>query len=512
MSMLQIWMPNPSRQSVVSDFLSAAMDLSFNCFNRGGSSSVNAMMYVCGQDRDYDRWNASGATGWDYQSLLQYFKIHENNTDTSKSSDNHGFSGPLTVSTYGRNDKFFDVLAAGFAQLGYNNLSDYEPGQYNGYTDVQGTVRNGERCSSYQAYISRTYRNRSNLHIYTNSNVTKILFSGTTATGVNIKTNCSDCVNIVLKATKEVIVTAGALGTPKLLQLSGVGKRADLTPIGITQVGADLPVGENLQDHFYAINWFTLNPDGKNQSLIDLLADTNMYSANRTGNLSSSGLNFGAFIDTVNGVNGTYADIQYIPYHFPKNQQEFATVLANFGYKDEFISVLLQLNAQYELLVIFTILLQPVACGTAKIRSIDPLVLPKIVTNFVTNDIDVNATIRGITRLVDLVNTPAFVNVSAQIVKFSLPECDSITDSPSYAYWNCYIKYLSGSNWHPTGTCKMGAASDPTAVVDPFLKVRGFSKLRVADGSIFPFIPSGNTQCPIYATAEKAAAMIKSSY
>lgn len=469
------------------------------------------MMFVCGQDQDYDKWNASGATGWDYQSLSQYFIKLENNTDSSKSSKYHGFSGPLTVSTYGKFDKFYDVLAAGWAALGYKNVSDYNSRNYNGYTDVQGTVRNGERCSAYQAYIARTYQNRTNLQIYTTSNVTKILFSGTTATGINIKTNSSDCYNIVLTAKKEVIVTAGAIGTAKLLQLSGVGKKADLTPVNITQVGADLPVGYNFQDHVYGITWITCNPNASNQSIIDLLNDSNMYTANRTGNFSSSGLNFGVFIDTVN-MTGKYADVQYITYHFPKSQEDFAIVLANFGYKDEFIAKLTQLNSQFELLLVFTNLLQPIARGTVKLRSADPDDLPKIVSNFLTNDVDVNTTIRGISKLVDLCATPAFVNVSAQIVKFSLPDCDSIAAYPSYAYWKCYITHFSGSNWHPSGTCKMGASSDPTAVVDPTLKVRGFSKLRVADASIMPTITSGNTQCPCYAAAEKAADMIKSSY
>lgn len=472
------------------------------------------MMYICGQRQDYDKWNASGATGWDSESLKPYFKKLENNTDPSRSSDSHGFNGPITVSTYANvEESFYNTLVAGFAALGLQNGSDYNAGNYTGYVDVQGTVRNGERCSAYQGYLARVYRNRTNLHFYTGSNVTKILFSGTTATGVNIKTNCSNCYNIALKATKEVIVTAGAIGTAKLLQLSGVGKKAELTPMNITQVGSDLPVGDNFQDHLYAILWLKANPNAKNQTLLDAVDDGLKYSPNRTGNFSTTGgLKFGAFIDTLN-LTGTNADIQIIPYTFPKNQVNFDIVLANFGYKDSYIAQLVALNALYELYLFFVVLLRPVARGTVKLRSNDPNDLPKIVSNFITNEADVNTTIRGINKIMDLIQTPAFVNISAEFVNFNISECNSLFSTPpTNDYFKCYIKYLTASNWHPSGTCKMGSASDPSACVDPTLRLRGFSKIRVCDASIFPNIPSGNTQCPTYASAEKAADMIKATY
>lgn len=468
-------------------------------------------MHICGQDRDYNKWNASGCTGWDYDSLLPYIKKHQNNTDSSRDPNYHGTTGPVYVTTMNKTYKIYDVLTAGFAELGWQNASDYNAKNYNGYHDVQATIRDGVRCSAYQGYLARTYRNRPNLYFFMNSNVTKILFSGTTAIGVNIKTNNSDCYNIVIKATKEVIVTAGAIGTPKLLQLSGVGQKADLNKFNITQVGGDLPVGENFQDHVYGITWHTANPNASNQTLESLLNDCSNYSPNRTGNFSTTGsLKFGAFIDTLDK-KGTYADVQYITYLFPKNQLDFSIVLSNFGYKAPIISKLLDLNAKYELLLIFTILLQPFARGTVKLRSADSNDLPVITSNFLTNDPDVNTVVRGLQNVVALTNTTAFKNISATLVKFDLPDCDPF-DYCSDSYWKCYIKTFSASTWHPSGTCKMGAASDPTAVVDPTLKVRGFQNLRVCDAAVFPFIPSGNTQCPCYSVAERAADIIKAAH
>lgn len=462
------------------------------------------MLYVCGNDRDYNSWAASlpSGNGWDYNSMLPIIKRTEKNNQFSNSY--HGTTGQLSVSKWNTDDEYIPIIKAGFSALGYQTNIDYNAQTYNGQSDLQGTLKDNERCSASRAFLN-PIRNRANFFVMKNSYVTNVLFSGTVATGVNVRTNDSTCLNIPLYASREVILSAGALQSPKILLQSGIGQVADL-PANVPSVKV-LPVGENLQDHLYAINFYKVNPNASSQGVDDILLDAQNYYLYRNGSFSNLNvLSSSAFINTLD-VNGIYPDVQYQWYHFRKSQEYLRQILANFGYKQEYITVLNNINNDYELIMVFTVVLNPKSRGSVKTSGADPTLPPKITSGFLTNTDDADVLLRGVKKLEQLVNTTAFQSKFAQLVQFDIAECNSL-QYKSDDYWRCYFKYFTANLWHPSGSCKMGNASDPQSVVDEKLRVRGVTKLRVVDASIFPTIPSGNTQCPVYAVGQKGADMI----
>lgn len=510
-------MPISVRKTAVSTFdiiiefekprsVSSANSTALTLFaHSGGSTETNAMLYVCGNDRDYDSWAAAGNPGWGYSSMLPLIKKTEKNTDTSRSATYHGFTGKLSVSNYDNNEPFADTLEAAYNEIGYSTLLDYNARTYNGFTRVQSTIKNGERCGAYRAFIE-PIKNRPNMFIMKNSLVTNVIFSGTKATGVNVKTIFTTCPNIVLTATKEVILSAGALGSPKILMQSGIGRPADLTPLGITS-RKNLPVGENLQDHVFSVHFIKINPTAVGSTILKTAQGLMDYFYNRAGENARVGtLNAEGFINTLDP-SAKYPDVQMIFYKFPKDQIYLDSVLANFGLKDEYISQLMQENSQHEIVMAYNILLNPKSRGTYKLRDKNPDSKPIINPNYLSQADDVDTLIRGANKITDLIYSSAMAPNEAEVVQMYIEECDGIewgTDD----YWICYFKYFTQNLWHPAGTCKMGPVGDPSAVVDPNLKVQGFTNIRVADASIMPTVPSGNTQCPTYAIGQKASDII----
>ena len=472
------------------------------------------MLYVCGTDRDYDNWAASGATGWDYNSVLPYIKKSENNTNaaTVGTGTYHGNAGPLTVSDYQGNDYLVPVLQAGYNALGYKTLTDFNAKQYNGFVKMQGTIKGGERVSAYRAMI-QPVKNITNLYIMKYSTATKINFSGTKAVSVTITMPTSlyytFCPTITVSATKEIIVAGGAVGSAKLLQLSGIGKPADL-PAGVTLV-KNLPVGDNLNDHVYSTHFIQLNPGAVNQTLLDILAQTYEYYIYRTGPMAALSTMHAQGIINTTDATAVYPEIQNIKYRFEKSQEYLNSVLANFGFKDEHIARLVNINANYEILMVFATLLNPFSRGSVKLRSSNPADAPIITSGYFSDSRDVDTVLRGINKLRALVATTGMQNYTSSMIKFVIPECDPLP-YPSDAYDRCYIKYFSASLWHPSGTTRMGRTTDATSVVDPSLKLLGYTNIRVCDAGVMPFVTSGNTQCPTYMIGQKCADYIKAAW
>jgi choline dehydrogenase len=495
----------------VSRFVIAFASYTYNSnLFSGGSTGTNAMIFVCGADKDFNTWAAQGNTGWDHNSLLPYFRKFESNTNNDtvqyKNGLYHGTSGPLTVSDYGSTDPLIPTIKAGFNQSGYKENRDWNSKEYNGLVEVQGTIKGGERMSAARAFLL-PYKTRPNLTVMKGSLVEKVLFSGTKAIGVNIVTKNANCFNIQVYARKEVILAAGALGTPKILQKSGIGRPADLTPFGIPQV-KNLAVGENFQDHAKSNHFIKMNPSVEDQDQGDIVAQGIAYLTSRTGKFSNLNvMNYNAFINTTDP-NAMYPDVHYIFYKFEKSQEFMGDVLKRFSLKPEYIDQLVAINEDYEILMAFNELTNPVAKGTVKLRSKNVWDYPKIVTNYLDNPTDTDTMLRGYRKLEELVATPAFQSLSAELIKLNITECDALP-YPSDAYRRCYIKYFTGSEWHPSGTTKMGPSTDPTAVVDARLRVHGIQGLRVADAGIMPNVPTSNIQCVVYMIGEKAADMIK---
>lgn len=469
------------------------------------------MVYVCGNDRNFDHWESLGNTDWGYSSILPFQKKSENNLDNSIVGNGkyHSKGGPLTVSTLRNEDKLIKILQDGWGELKYKKIPDYNAQDYNGIVVLQATIKGGERENAWRAFMAPN-TDRPNLRIFLNSHVSNITFSGKKATGVNLITSNSECPHIHLTATKEVIISGGTFGTTKIMLQSGIGRSADLSPHGIPQV-ADLNTGYNLMDHCYGMVFIALDPDVVGQNILGVMGDALNYLVTRTGPLSEIGsLTADAFINLTDP-NAVYPDVQYAFYRFEKTQQFFGEILSNFNLKDEFVAKLVNVNQQYEIIATEVVILSPKSRGNVKLRSSDPLAHPKITTGYLTDPDgeDIKTVVGGINKLKELVKTKPFTDAKAKLVDLGLcPGYDLFSDD----YIKCYIKSFTANLWHQSGTCKMGPSSDPDAVVDPTLKVYNVTNLRVCDASIFPTIPSGNTQCPTYMVGERCADFIKKDW
>lgn len=505
-------MSNTNWKTIVNSRTSIIFYPDFLFLIRGGTTESNAMLQACGTDHDYDNWAAAGNPGWDYNSVLPYFKKSEDNTDPAILQDGtyHGTGGPLTVSTNLEYDPFLENMEDAFNALDYKTLIDINARTYNGFVPLQSTIRNGERCSAYRAFLNPV-KNQPNIKFMKNSLVDKVIFSGNKAIGVNVKTSTSSCIicgicpNIFIKANKEVILSAGAFGSPKILLQSGIGKPADLMP-GVA-LKKNLPVGENFQDHVRATIWLKMNPNGTRQTLQSLFTDAISYYAFRNGSFAVLSTDHAqAFINTAD-VNATYPDVKIKLYRSQRGQQDLRTALENFDFNDSVIAKLLEVNADWDLVALYVTCLNPKSMGTVKLKSSDPNVPPKIIPNYFSDPADVATILSGIHVVMRLMNTTAMQDVEADYIRFDLPECDTQTFL-SDPYWTCHLKYFGTSIWDPSGTCKMGPnATD--AVVDARLRVYGVTGLRVADASIMPAIISGGLQCATYMIGEKCADMIK---
>jgi choline dehydrogenase len=445
------------------------------------------MLFVCGCKSDWDEWATT--SGLNFNESLTY---------------RNKLTQTLSVQDYNSTEAYQGPWKGAFIEKGYQVVADCNSGSCNGYTALKGTTRNGERESSARAFILPN-KLRQNLWVAKNAQVSSLVFDTNTPTkvvGVRIQTSgnallLNPCPTIAVKANREVILSAGSYGTPKILLQSGIGKD---TPTGVTKRGsATLPVGDNLQDHVVAVKFIKVNPTAPNQTLQDVLIDAydyyyfpdlNTYPL-RKGSFTNLGLmNLEGFIHTTNS-SATCGNIQYIPYKFPKTQEFFRQILENFGLTNGYIDQVVEANYYYEIIMVFVILLKPKSTGTVKVSSSDWKLPPVINTRYFSDttgpgggSADRQTIIEGINKLQELIDTTAMQATGATMLKFNITECNSIA-YPSDAYHACETKYLTANMWHPVGTCKMGASATGT-VVDNNFSVRSFTSLRVVDGSVLP--------------------------
>jgi choline dehydrogenase len=461
------------------------------------------MLYICGCASDYDGW---GIPGFSYAELVELRKRNERNTNPTIAANTafHSSNGSVTVSDYGSTEPYEPIWKNAFIEKGYQVNADCNTGTCNGHATIQGTIKNGERMSSGVAHLLAN-KNRTNLFIAKNSFVRNLVYDTANplkVKGVNIQTvGTGNCATIQVKANKEVIVSAGAYGSPKLLLLSGIGKPADLptTPLPAVPLKVNLPVGENLQDHVYGVKFIQVNPNAPSQTVEDVIIDCyDYFFLNRTGNFSNLGLmSSQGFINTINSTEPC-GDVQFIPYKFRKSQQYFGEILDNFGLTGDYINQIVSANRQSETILVFVIVLKPNSTGTVKLATTATGAVngtytlpPKIDHKYFSDTTWPNGTsadkatmIRGINKLAELMNSTAMQATNATFFKFNISECNAIP-YPSDEYFSCELKYITASMWHPTGSCKMGT-SPASSVVDPNFKVHSIENLRVVDGSIFP--------------------------
>lgn len=471
----------------------------------GGSSSINGMVYLRGFPRDYDTWESLGNTGWGYEKVSRVFQKMENN-QAKNISDFTGTSddGPVKIDYYKSTDRVREVFMDGATEMGYRWARDFNGDDRIGYTNCQGTLTRGLRQSSARAYLIPAAKRR-NLHVVKLATVTTLVMDGNRVLGVNFVKN--DRIYQV-RASREVILSGGAIGSPQILLSSGIGPKEHLEEVGVPVVH-DLAVGENLQDHVVAHLHFKFEEIDGEISWSQLLDNVYFYFKNRTGPYGNPiNPDFNAFLNT-KSLKADHPDIQTQHIVFEKNSAVLLTSLQTNRYQQKYIDQLLEINRQMTIVIVYVVVANPKSVGRIKLRDNNPLSMPRIYPNYFSDHEDMETMIGGLKIYNNFPDTEAFRAKGGKLIHFDDFDCD---DYPSDSYWECYARHFSTTLYHPCGTTKMGPSSDPKAVVDPRLRVRNVENLRVCDASIMPQVVTVNTNPVSMMIGERCAEFIKEEY
>ncbi|XP_046744277.1 glucose dehydrogenase [FAD, quinone]-like [Diprion similis] len=472
----------------------------------GGTSSINTLLYVRGNQRDYDNWEDLGNPGWGYDDVLPYFKKAENVTIPElRESPYRGTSGPLTVENPRYEHPIKRYFLNATSEMGYRQV-DINGKTQMGFDRPQSTTRNGLRCSTERAYL-RSAADRKNLYISTNSLVHKILMDKTTKTAYGVEF-VRENIRRSVRARKEVILSAGAVQSPHLLMLSGIGPKEHLEDVGIKVIHDSPGVGQNLQDHI-TIGGLTFPIDPPYDTSTTTLAQVTDFLVKREGHLFGIGVcEVLGFMKTryANSSND-YPDLQIFMGSAALNTNS-ELVKSVYGLRDDFYSALYADIIDKEAYSVVPSLIHPKSRGYIKLRDNNVAHKPIIVPLYFDHPNDLEVLVEGVYFAYNLSQTWAMKELNARPNSNVIPEC-AYLNFPSRDYWRCYARFFSWNLYHHTSTCKMGPADDKMAVVDSRLRVYGVNRLRVVDASIMPTITSGNPNAPTIMIAEKAADLIK---
>ena len=447
----------------------------------GGSSSINGLLYVRGQPADYDQWRQLGNTGWSFDDVLPYFKRSEGRITQSGGAPDalHGTEGPLAVSDIGERHELCEAYIAATEALGVPRNDDFNGPEQEGVGYYHVTARRGRRCSAAVAFL-RPAMKRPNLRVMTRALVERVLFAGTRAVGALVNHGGQQ---ITVRCNREIVLAGGAINSPQLLMLSGVGPAAHLAEHGIETV-ADLPgVGRNLQDHLQTriayrctapitVNDIMRNPLRQMQAGLQYL----MF---RSGPLTISAGQVGIFAKTRPEL--ATPDIQFHFIVFSSDRP--AEGLHTFS---GFTQNVCQLR--------------PESRGEIRLKSADPRMAPAIHPNYLATETDRQTLVAGLQMCRDIAAQPAM----ARYIKSEYLPGEQVQGPDELL---AYARQYGGTIYHPCGTCKMG--SDTMAVVDAELRVHGLTGLRVADASIMPTLVSGNTNAACIMIGEKVSDLIR---
>ncbi|XP_055296196.1 glucose dehydrogenase [FAD, quinone]-like [Sitodiplosis mosellana] len=473
----------------------------------GGSSSINYMFFVRGIEDDYNEWANLGSSGWDYESVLPYFRKFEGNQNKNfvayANGRYHSATGPLKISS--TPIASIDGAIAGLLrEAGVQFIPDLNADYKLGHTFIQLFTSNGLRSSSASGYLSPVWT-RSNLHVIKQAYVTKVLLNDKNeAYGVEFLYKGQYKMKAYSK--KEVIVSAGAIQSPTLLMRSGIGPKQHLEKQKIA-CKADLHVGENYIDHVYVPMPFMLNI---NQSPLPWTYTINsvlQYVLSRTGPLASP-----TFISShINTINGTGApDIQLSYGNFARGTPRMIiTGFLRYSNFEQFNDFLININSQYDNSLALITLLKPKSRGFIRLNECEKCPEATINSNYLTDPRDRATMMRAIKYVLSTYTSEPFKKRGASLIRIPIPECDEL-EYLSDPYWECYMTYLSIAGSHQVGTSKMG--TDLKAVVDPRLRVYKTKRLRQIDAGVIPVPISGNTNSAVSMVGERGADIIKEDY
>ncbi|WAR09779.1 LOW QUALITY PROTEIN: CHDH-like protein [Mya arenaria] len=436
----------------------------------------------------------AGCDGWGYDDVLPCFlKSEDIRIDDLKNSRFHNSGGPLAVIK----DTVFPIwkrFVDGGKELGYDEV-DYNGAEQIGFGRSQVNVRDGARGSTAAQFL-RPSMGRSNLHVVVNAHVTTVVIDNKVATGVAfIKDNRKQ----IVSAGREVILSAGAIGSPQILMLSGIGPGQNLNSFNIPVV-VDLPVGQNMEDHICSFIPGTMNTsEGFTGPKVESLSSVGRYLMFGTGPLSTTGLVGTAFIKS-SKCKTKYPDIQFhlLATLFIQELAKYSQKYTKGLFPDEWIDGF----------ALSTILLHPKSKGFMELKSNDPFDYPIIEPNYFEQEEDMHMMIESMRKGLELLNTQSFREIGTQVDRLKVPVC-SHTTYLSDEHLKCLILHFAATVYHPTSTCRMGSLNDSNTVVDTELRVKGIKNLRVVDASVMPHVTSGNTNAPTIMIAEKAADMIR---
>ena len=446
----------------------------------GGSSSINGMIYIRGHARDYDQWRQMGLEGWAYRDILPYFKRSE--AFEGGADDWHGGDGPLKVSRASDPNPIYAAAIKAGGQAGYPLTGDFNGYQQEGWGPYQMTVHDGERWSASRGYL-HPILSRPNLTCVTGARTTRILIEDGVAVGVEYADEKSR-VRTQVRASREVLLCAGAVQSPQILQLSGIGSPEALAAAGVPLVHALPGVGENLQDHLdVTLSWACPQPItiySQRKGLKTLLVGIN-YLLFKKGLGRRQFLESGAFLKSRPDLDRPDLQVHCV---LAVMQNHGKTVIERDGFTFHVCQ------------------LRPESRGRVSLRSADPFDDPAIFANYLSAEEDRRALREGVRMMREVARQPA-------LDPYRSEELFPGEDIQSDEAVDAWIRSVAETIYHPVGTCRMGADGDPMAVVDAQLRVHGIKGLRVIDASVMPTLVGGNTNAPTIMIAEKAADMIR---